>query len=107
MVAPGLAAIDTVLDLHSAERIGDPCATWGVTHGNPVHDAVRAIADRVGVTFNLDVTLNRDHQVTRVFAGDLFESHAAGCAFARQTAMAPVASAYDVVLTTNSGYPLD
>src|SRR6476646_9860070 len=54
MVAPGLAAIETVLDLHSAARIGHPNATWGVTEGNPVHDAVRAIARQVGVTFNLD-----------------------------------------------------
>ena len=107
MVAPGLAAIETVLDLHSAARIGDPCATWGITQGNPVHDAVRAIAARVGVSFNLDVTLNREHQVTRVFSGELFASHAAGCVFARETAMAAVADAYDVVVTTNSGYPLD
>ena len=107
MVAPGLAAIETVLDLHSAARIGDPCATWGVTEGNPVHDAVRAITARVGVSFNLDVTLNRDHQVTRVFSGELFGSHAAGCVFARATAMAEVSCAYDVVVTTNSGYPLD
>jgi lactate racemase len=107
MVAPGLAAIETVLDLHSAARIGHPSATWGITKGNPVHDAVRAIASQVGVTFNLDVTLNREHHVTNVFAGELFASHAAGCAFARQTAMAGVAAAYDVVLTTNSGYPLD
>jgi len=107
MVAPGLAAIETVLDLHSAARIADPCATWGVTLGNPVHDAVRAIAETVGVAFNLDVTLNRDHQVTNVFSGELFASHAVGCAFARQTAMAPVDNTYDVVVTTNSGYPLD
>jgi nickel-dependent lactate racemase len=107
MVAPGLAAIETVLDLHSAARIGDPRATWGITEGNPVHDAVRAIARQVGVTFNLDVTLNRDHAITNVFAGELFASHAAGCAFARDTAMAAVAEPYDVVLTTNSGYPLD
>jgi lactate racemase len=107
MVAPGLAGIQTVLDLHSAARIGHPQATWGVTRGNPVHDAVRDIANRAGVTFNLDVTLNRDHAITAVFAGDLFESHAAGCAFARSTAMVSVAAAYDVVLTTNSGYPLD
>src|ERR1700737_3305602 len=61
MVAPGLAAIETVLDLHSAARIAHPAATWGITQGNPVHDAVRAIARAVGVAFNLDVTLNRDH----------------------------------------------
>jgi nickel-dependent lactate racemase len=107
MVAPGLAAIETVLDLHSAARIADPHATWGVTQGNPIHDAVRAIAETVGVTFNLDVTLNRDHRVTSVFAGELFASHAAGCAFARETAMAPVDITYDVVVTTNSGFPLD
>jgi nickel-dependent lactate racemase len=107
MVAPGLAAIETVLDLHSAARIGDPCATWGIIEGNPVHDAVRAIAAQVGVTFNLDVTLNREHAITNVFSGELFASHAAGCAFARATAMASVSAAYDVVLTTNSGYPLD
>jgi lactate racemase len=107
MVAPGLAALETVLDLHSAARIGDPRATWGVIQGNPVHDAVRAIAARVGVAFNLDVTLNREHAITSVFSGELFASHAAGCRFARETAMAAVPAAYDVVLTTNSGYPLD
>jgi nickel-dependent lactate racemase len=107
MVAPGLAAIETVLDLHSAARIGSAFATWGITVGNPVHDAVRAIAARVGVTFNLDVTLNREHAITNVFAGDLFGSHTAGCAFARDTAMVAVPAPYDVVVTTNSGYPLD
>jgi lactate racemase len=107
MVAPGLAALETVLDLHSAQRIGHQCAAWGITQGNPVHDAVRAIAARVGVAFNLDLTLNREHRVTNVFAGELFASHAAACAFVRDTAMAPVSAPYDVVLTTNSGYPLD
>ncbi len=107
MVAPGLAALETVLELHSAARIGHERATWGIVRGNPVHDAVRAIAALVGVAFNLDVTLNRDHRITNVFSGDLTDSHAAGCAFARDTAMVGVAAPYDVVLTTNSGYPLD
>ena len=107
MVAPGLAAIETVLELHSAARIGHPDATWGITEGNPVHDAVRAIAARAHVAFNLDVTLNRDHAITNVFAGELFASHAAGCEFARETAMVRVDAPYDLVVTTNSGYPLD
>jgi nickel-dependent lactate racemase len=107
MVTPGLAALETVLELHSAARIGDPAATWGVTEGNPVHDPVRALAARAAVSFNLDVTLNRAHAITSVFAGELGASHAAGCAFARDTAMAPVARRYEVVVTTNSGWPLD
>jgi lactate racemase len=107
LVAPGLAGLDTVLVLHDAARIGDPRATWGITQGNPVHDDVRAIAAATGVTFALDVVLNRDKQIVAAFGGDLFAMHAAACAAARQAAMRPVPAPFDVVVTTNSGFPLD
>jgi lactate racemase len=107
MVVPGLAHLDTVLELHSAARIGHPRATWGVTRGNPVHDGIRGVAARAGVAFNLDVTLNAGHRITAVFAGEPEASHAAGCTFAMETAMTAVAAPYDVVVSTNSGYPLD
>jgi nickel-dependent lactate racemase len=107
MVAPGLAGLDTVLALHDARRIGDERATWGVTAGNPVHDAVRAIAASTGVDFAVDVLLNRDQRIIEVFAGDLLEEHTAACASARRVAMSPVPSAFDVVITTNAGFPLD
>src|SRR3984957_5521326 len=74
MVAPGLAGLETVLVLHDARRIGHPAATWGVTEGNPIHDDVREIARMVGVTFAVDVTLNRDQKITAVFAGALLAS---------------------------------
>jgi len=107
MVAPGLAGLDTVLTLHDARRIGHPSATWGVTDGNPIHDDVREIARIVGVSFAVDVTLNRDQKITAVFAGDLLAEHRAACAAAKQDAMREVEAPFDVVLTTNSGYPLD
>jgi len=107
MVAPGLAGLETVLTLHNAERIGHPNATWGVTQGNPIHDDVREIARLTGVDFALDVTLNRDQQITAAFAGDLFQEHAAACDVARQNAMRGVDQPFDIVVTTNSGYPLD
>ncbi len=107
MVAPGLAALDTVLVLHDAARIGHPSATWGITAGNPVHDDVRAIAAGTGVTFSLDVVLNRDKQIVAAFGGELLAMHAAATARARQLAMRRVAGPYDIVVTTGSGYPLD
>jgi nickel-dependent lactate racemase len=107
MVAPGLAAIDTVVTLHDARRIGDPMATWGVTEGNPIHDDVREIAQTVGVHFAIDVTVNRDKKITNVFAGDLFVEHREACAAARADAMQAVPHPFDVVLTSNSGFPLD
>jgi len=107
MVAPGLAGLDTVLALHDARRIGDPRATWGIIDGNPVHDDVREIAHLTGVHFALDVTLNRAQAITAVFAGELFAEHRAACAAVERTAMHPVGAPFDVVVTTNSGYPLD
>src|SRR5207247_9387086 len=71
MVAPGLAGLDTVMELHNAPRIGHPNATWGATEGNPIHDDVGEIAGMTGVDFALDVTLNRAQQITDAFAGDI------------------------------------
>jgi lactate racemase len=107
MVAPGLAALETIVELHSAARIGDLRATWGIVEGNPVHDPVRAIADRAGVTFALDVALGTDRGIAAVFAGDLAAEHRDACRHVRSTAMVGVPRPYDVVVTTNSGYPLD
>ena len=107
MVAPGLAGLETVMTLHNAARIGHPKAVWGITQGNPIHDDVREIARMTGVDFALDVTLNRDQQITGAFAGDLLHEHAAACEAARRNAMRAVEKPFDVVVTTNSGYPLD
>src|SRR5262249_28960863 len=107
MVAPGLAGLQTVLTLHDARRIGHPKATRGMTEGNPIHDDFRAIARMTDVHFAVDVTLNRAQQITAVFAGGLFAEHCAACAAAKRDAMRGVEVPFDVVLTTNSGYPLD
>jgi len=107
MVAPGLAGLATTLELHNARRIGDPRATWGVIEGNPVHDAVRAIAAAIRVDFALDVLLDDAKRITRAFGGEILAMHAAACAEARREAMHPVERPFDIVVTTNSGYPLD
>ena len=78
-----------------------------MTEGNPVHDDVREIARMVPVHFSVDVTLNREQQITAAFAGDILTEHRAACAHAKATAMRQVPAPFDLVLTTNSGYPLD
>ena len=107
MVAPGLAGLETVLTLHDAARIGSPQARWGITEGNPVHDDIRAVAAGTGTDFALDVVLNRDQDIVAAFGGSLFPMHAAAVETARTVTMRPVDGLFDVVVTTNSGYPLD
>jgi nickel-dependent lactate racemase len=107
MVAPGLAGLETILALHSAPLIADPNATWGITIGNPIHDAIREIATTVGVAFSIDVTINRERRLTGVFAGDLLTAHGEASGFVASTAMREVDRPFELVVTTNSGYPLD
>jgi len=104
---PGLALLETVLRNHSVAHLDDPKATWGVTYGNPLWEEILEAASMVPPAFLLNVTLNRNKQITGVFAGDLEQSHKEGCAFAKKTAMVPVRQPYDIVITSNSGYPLD
>jgi nickel-dependent lactate racemase len=107
LVAPGLAGLETTLALHDARRIASPSATWAVLEGNPVHDDVRAIARATGVHFACDVVLNRRHEVVAAFAGELFAMHRAATAVAREVAMQQVPHRFDVVVTSNAGFPLD
>ena len=109
MVAPGLAGLDTVLTLHDAARVGDPRSTWGIIDDNPLHSDIRAIAARPEARphFSVDVLLDRQQRITHVFAGELFEMHRRACAAAKPIAMRETSHRFEVVVTTNSGYPLD
>src|ERR1044071_6051843 len=60
-----------------------------------------------GPSFVLNVTLNEERQITGVFAGDILKAHKAGTEFVRRSAMQAVDEPFDVVVATNSGYPLD
>jgi nickel-dependent lactate racemase len=106
-IMPGMAGQRTVLGNHDAGMVGHPKAIWGITQGNPIFEEVREVAGQAGRLFLLNVTLNRDKAVTGVFAGDLDRAHAAGCAFVKRSAMVAVPRPFDIVVTTNSGYPLD
>lgn len=103
----GVGAFESILKNHSAPMIDNPHATWGETEGNPIHQEMSEIAGLVKPDFIVNVTLNKNRSITGVFAGSWKEAHAEGCAFARKWVMRPVKEPYDLVVTTNSGFPLD
>ena len=114
-VLPGIADVESILDNHGPAMIAEPSATWTVTEarpeqgrgGNPLWEEMLSVALCTEPIFLLNVTLNQDRQITGVFAGDLLEAHRAGAEAVRQTAMQPLPEPFDVVITSNSGYPLD
>lgn len=106
-IQPGISGIKTILDFHNAQMIGHPNSTWGVIEGNILQDAATQNCLMAKPDFMLNVTLNGQKEITGVFAGDVIKAHRAGCEFVRHHAMYAVDQPFDIVVTTNSGYPLD
>jgi nickel-dependent lactate racemase len=104
---PGLAALETTLEAHSPARIASDDATWLRIEGNPVHDFVRAAVALCPPAFSVDVVINDRRELVRVFAGQVSEAHAAACRHVLETVVQRVPGTFDVVLSTNGGYPLD
>lgn len=106
-IMPGLATLETVQANHSARHMDHDEVRWGVTEGNPLWEDVREAALLAGPAFLLNVAMNREKQVTAAFAGDLVAAHRNACEYVRSHAMVPVDAAFDIVIASNSGYPLD
>ncbi|HEY3235304.1 MAG TPA: nickel-dependent lactate racemase [Polyangiaceae bacterium] len=106
-VFPALADIDSILHYHGASVVGDPASTWGKLEGNPTQALVRDGGKLLPVDFLINVAQNKKREIVHFFCGDVMQAHREGCEFTRQFAMARCERTYPIVLTTNSGYPLD
>ena len=104
---PGMASLETVRNNHAISKLEHPNTRWGYTSGNLLWEELMEAAELAAPLFLLNITLNRNKEITGVFAGELREAHERGCRFTKETAMAPLEEAFDVVITSNSGYPLD
>jgi len=107
LVAPGLAAQETIKVLHSPRFMREPLATEGSIEGNPLHAELLEIARMARHDFMLDVTLTQDRQISGVFAGDPVKAHAAGVAFLESASLEAIPALADAVITSAAGYPLD
>jgi nickel-dependent lactate racemase len=107
LVAPGLAAQETIKVLHSPRFMREPLATEGSIAANPLHDELLEVARMARHDFMLDVTLTQDRRISGVFAGDPVQAHAAGVRFVEQTCLERLEEPVDAVITSSAGYPLD
>jgi lactate racemase len=104
---PGIAGARSIMANHRASYIAHPNATWAITRGNPIHEEALEACALLPPSLIVNVTMNASRAITGVFSGDVAAAHQAGCAFVGETALRPVSEPFDVVVTTNGGYPLD
>jgi lactate racemase len=107
LIAPGLAAQETIKVLHSPRFMREPAAIEGSIAANPLHAELIEIASMVRHDFMLDVALSKSREIAGVFAGDGIQAHAAGVQFVRETLLEVLTEPVDAVVTSGAGYPLD
>ena len=64
-IFPAVADIQSIMRYHDAATIGHPNSTWGVLEGNPTQAKIRHNGSLLPVDFCINVTLNRQRQITR------------------------------------------
>ncbi|MBW1899810.1 MAG: hypothetical protein JRI61_12245 [Deltaproteobacteria bacterium] len=57
--------------------------------------------------FIVNVSLNHQKEITEFFIGDFISAHEQGCRHVAEESFTEVPRKFPVVVTTNSGYPLD
>jgi nickel-dependent lactate racemase len=110
LIAPGLAAQETIKVLHSPRFIRDPRAMEGSIEDNPLHRELLEIARLARHDFMVDVALARgvgQRPIAAVFAGDPVAAHRQGVEFVSRVMLETLEEPVDAVITTSAGYPLD
>ncbi|MGC2660751.1 MAG: nickel-dependent lactate racemase [Bryobacteraceae bacterium] len=107
LIAPGLAAQETIKVLHSPKFMREPKAIEGSIADNPLHRELLEIARMARHDFMLDTALTRTRDIAGVFAGDPVQAHSAGVKFVSEALLERLPQPADAVLTTAAGYPLD
>ena len=107
LVAPGLAAQETIKVIHSPRFMREKRATEGSIDDNPLHAELLEVARMARHDFMLDVTLTKAREISGVFAGEAVAAHAAGVEFLRNSSVEYLPQPVDAVITSAAGYPLD
>jgi nickel-dependent lactate racemase len=107
LIAPGLAAQETIKVIHSPRFMREPLATEGSIEGNPLHAELLEIGRMARHDFAVDVTLTQERRISGVFAGDPVKAHATGVRFAEESCLELLEEPVDAVITSSAGYPLD
>jgi nickel-dependent lactate racemase len=113
LIAPGLAAQETIKVLHSPKFMRDPRVVEGSIEDNPLHRELLEISRMAGHHFLIDAALGRGQAdygrrpITAVFAGKPLEAHAAGVKYVSEIMLERLDEPVDAVITTAAGYPLD
>ena len=104
-ILPGVAGKETVEKDHA--RMVELMDNLPPIRGNPVSLEMIDAARRVGVDFILNVVVDDNENVVKVFAGDLEKAWYKAVDVSEAMYMIPIAKQADIVISAASGFPRD
>ena len=104
-ILPGICGRKTIESNHA--QMVHPNARAGNLKGNPVHQEMQEAAEKVGVDFNINVVIDKNHKIVEIVAGELLTSWLQGVEVCKQIYICPIEKKADVVIASTGGYPKD
>jgi len=106
-ILPGICGLRTIRRWHSPEIVAHPKSVPGVVEGNVAHRLTLEASNIVPAHFCVNVTLNREREVTGVFAGDDERVFHAAVRKVESYVLTKAVNPAKVVVTSSAGWPLD
>lgn len=107
-ICPGIVGAETICSMHSPKFLEDENSHVGVLEKNSFHEEILAVAKMAGgADFILNVLIDEEKNITQIVCGDMEEAHAEGIKMQSSVCVDTIDEEADIVITTNSGYPLD
>jgi len=104
-ILPGICGRKTIESNHA--QMVHLNARAGNLKGNPVHQEMQEAAEKVGVDFNINVVIDKNHKIVEIVAGELLTSWLQGVEVCKQIYICPIEKKADVVIASTGGYPKD
>ena len=103
IMLPGVSSRETIAYNH--HMISDPKTVPDVLEGNPIWEDMLEAARIAKLTMKIDVVMNQDQAIYKVFAGEVEAAQAAAVKALKEVYGVPVPKMSDVTIA--SGYPLE
>jgi len=107
VITPGVAHQDTISRLHTALFLEHPGAANCVLDGNPLHEEQLEVVDMLGGALSVNTVITEQRELSFVNFGEIKQSHLKAVEHARLYTETTLPQAYQTVITSNAGYPLD
>ncbi len=98
----GLSTIKRIVS-----KVNDPNVRPGITHDNPVFEAINDLEKIVPIDFSLNIVPNNERTIVAAYAGDFEESFSKASKYSRSISEAKIEKKTDILIVSAGGLPWD